>query len=69
MGLRAQDRGMRMGYWRSCSRTGTYPLMKELSDRADEGKYRPAPIITSAPKSGKLAEEILSLYTELNDGI
>jgi hypothetical protein len=44
-------------------------LMKDLSDRADEGKHRPVRIITSAPKSGKLAEEIMSLYTALNDGI
>ena len=40
-----------------------------LKDRADEGKHRPVRIIARAPRSGKLAQEILCIYTALNDGI
>lgn len=44
-------------------------LMRELGERADDGKHRPVRIATRAPKSGNLAEEIFSIYIDLNDGI
>ena len=44
-------------------------LMRELEKRADFASHRPVRIVSRAPKSGKLAEEIFSIYTALNDGI
>jgi hypothetical protein len=44
-------------------------LMRELEKRAEVTSYRPVRIVTKAPKAGKLGEEILAIYAELNDGI
>jgi hypothetical protein len=44
-------------------------LMKDLEKRAEVTSYRPTRIISKAPKAGKMGEEILSIYTALNDGI
>jgi hypothetical protein len=44
-------------------------LMKHLRDRANEGTHGPVLTIANAPRSRKLAEDILSIYVALNDGI
>ena len=44
-------------------------LMADLSNRAVYYTYRPTRIATRHPKSGKMAQMILSMYTDLRGGI
>ena len=44
-------------------------LMSDLSKRAIHYSYQPTRINTRHPKAGRMAETILSLYTELRGGI
>jgi hypothetical protein len=44
-------------------------LMKELAERTIHYSYRPSRVITRHPKSGRLAQGIFDIYTELQGGI
>jgi hypothetical protein len=44
-------------------------LVEDLNKRVVHWDFRPSWVVSRHPKSGRMAEEILSLYTELRGGI